>query len=86
MSTLDLVGDGLTLFVGPAWQERRAAAGPGGPPVAVERLDAVAARGLGLSPAGSLLVRPDGCPVALWNGEPSRYRGVRSLSEQEVAT
>jgi putative polyketide hydroxylase len=67
VSTLDLLGNGLTLFVGPDWDGTSASRQPGGPPVTIERLDAIAARGLGLSPAGSLLVRPDGAPLALRN-------------------
>jgi hypothetical protein len=35
--------------------------------VRIERLDAITARGLGVGPGGSLLVRPDGHPVALQN-------------------
>jgi 2-polyprenyl-6-methoxyphenol hydroxylase-like FAD-dependent oxidoreductase len=61
-STLDLLGEGLTLLTGP-WQ----AAAPlrrGGPPVAVRRLDAIAARAVGVPHGGTLLVRPDGAPVA----------------------
>ena len=45
VSTLDLLGDGLTLFTGPgeeAWTTRR-----GAPPVTVRRLDAITARALG---------------------------------------
>ena len=68
VSTLDLLGDGLTLFVGPGW-EGVVPDGDGSPPVVVERLDAIAGRGLGLTAAGALLVRPDGHPVALWNDE-----------------
>jgi putative polyketide hydroxylase len=70
VSSLDLLGDGLTLFAGPDWG--------GSPPdgcgaaTTVERLDAIAARGLGLSPAGSLIVRPDGHPVALRNNNEGR--------------
>lgn len=67
VSTLDLIGDGLTLFVGPEWDEHVASSRPGAPPVTVERLDAIAARGLGLSTSGSLLVRTDGAPVSLRN-------------------
>jgi 2-polyprenyl-6-methoxyphenol hydroxylase-like FAD-dependent oxidoreductase len=68
VSTLDVLGDGLTLFVGPDWDG--VARLPGGsPPLAIERLDALAARGLGLSTSGSLLARPDGSPVELWNHE-----------------
>jgi hypothetical protein len=46
--------------------------------VAVERLDAIAARRLGLTPVGSLLARPDGNPLALSNerAEPSRLAAI----------
>jgi hypothetical protein len=67
VSTLDLLGDGLTLFVGPDWDGAPPRHHPVSPPVTVERLDAISARGLGLTTAGSLLARPDGHPVALWN-------------------
>jgi len=67
VSTLDLLGDGLTLFVGPDWDGAPPRHHPASPPVTVERLDAISARGLGLTTAGSLLARPDGHPVALWN-------------------
>ena len=63
VSTLDLLGDGLTLFTGPAepsaWKARR-----GNPPVTVRRLDAITARALGILGSASLLVRPDGVPAA----------------------
>jgi hypothetical protein len=64
VSTLDLLGRGLTLFTGPdaAPGEARSA---GGPPVTVRRLDAVSARSLGLRAGGALLVRPDGTPAQL---------------------
>ena len=71
VSTLDLLGDGLTLFVGPSWDGVVPSRDHGSPPLTVERLDALAARGLGLTPAGSLLARPDGYPVALWNADGS---------------
>jgi putative polyketide hydroxylase len=64
VSTLDLLGDGLTLFAGPDWDGETPGEG-GGPPVALEQLDWIAARALGLTSGGSLLVRPDGQPVAL---------------------
>jgi putative polyketide hydroxylase len=67
VSTLDLLGDGLTLFAGPGWDGHLPRTPGGSSPVAIERLDAIAARGLGLSPSGSLLARPDGQPVALSN-------------------
>jgi putative polyketide hydroxylase len=69
VSTLDLLADGLTLFVGPAWDGDVPNGDTGSPPMAVERLDALAARSLGVMASGSLLARPDGHPVALWNDE-----------------
>src|SRR5215207_6011073 len=62
VSTLDLLGDGLTLFTGP----REAGARPirgSAPPVTVRRLDAITARALGILGEASLLVRPDGVPA-----------------------
>ena len=67
VSTLDLLGEGLTLFIGPEWNEPVRGLGEDGPPLSVQRLDAIAARGLGLGPAGSVLVRPDGHPLSLSN-------------------
>src|SRR5262245_910543 len=69
VSTLDLLTTGSTLFAGPDWSGVVPGDRPGSPPVAVERLDAIAARALGLSTTGALLVRPDGRPAALWNDE-----------------
>lgn len=81
VSTLDLLGDGLTLFVGPSYEGSEPEAGGAGPPVTAERLDAIAARALGLTPAGSLLARPDGVPVALWNDErPDAPRLARAIA------
>jgi hypothetical protein len=62
MSTLDLVGDGLTLFTGPDTPGASASA-DGPAPVTVRRLPAVTARALGIAPGGSLLVRPTGVPA-----------------------
>jgi 2-polyprenyl-6-methoxyphenol hydroxylase-like FAD-dependent oxidoreductase len=73
VSTLDLLGEGLTLFAGPDW-DGSVPRGYESAPVAVERLDAITAVGLGLTAEGSMLVRPDGRPVGLWNlggGKPS---------------
>lgn len=65
-SVLDLLDDGLTLFTGdPASWAPPAAALADGPPVAVEGLDPLAARGLGAPDGSALLVRPDG-GVAAW--------------------
>ena len=74
VSTLDLLGDGLTQFAWPDWSGAEPRDPAGSPPIAVERLDAIAARGLGLSPAGSLLARPDGQAVLYRNGE-DQYSG-----------
>ena len=67
VSTLDLLGPGLTLFAGPEWAGPAKAGGAHSPPVTVERLDAITARGLGLTTEGCLLARPDGHPIALSN-------------------
>jgi putative polyketide hydroxylase len=59
-STLDLVGDGLTLFTAP---DAEPPAPPStAAPVTVRRLPAVTARALGIAPGGSLLVGPSGVP------------------------
>ncbi|MFL5422986.1 MAG: FAD-dependent monooxygenase [Myxococcales bacterium] len=65
MSTLDLIGDGLTLFTGPDTEPPAgaAASADGSAPVTVRRLPAVTARALGIAPGGSLLVRPSGVPA-----------------------
>jgi putative polyketide hydroxylase len=65
MSTLDLVGDGLTLFTGPDTEPppEASASADGSAPVTVRRLPAVTARALGIAPAGWLLVRPSGVPA-----------------------
>ena len=67
ISTLDLVGGELTLFTGPGGVGSEPAVDPayGSAPVSVRELPAVVARGLGIAPGGSLLVRPDGVPAAL---------------------
>ncbi|HZA59214.1 MAG TPA: FAD-dependent oxidoreductase [Solirubrobacterales bacterium] len=60
VSTLDLLGDGMTLFTGPDGRWADLPARPGAPPLAVRRLDEIAARGLGLQLGAGMLVRPDG--------------------------
>ena len=63
VSTLDLLGDGFTLFTGPGEAPGRPARDVT-PPVTVRRLDAITARALGILGNASLLVRPDGVPAA----------------------
>lgn len=71
VSTIDLIGDGLTVLAAaddPRWPS--AAAGTGlNAPVRVEVVDGAAAAALDLGPAGAVLVRPDGHEVVRW-GEP----------------
>jgi 2-polyprenyl-6-methoxyphenol hydroxylase-like FAD-dependent oxidoreductase len=59
-STLDLLGPGLTLFLGPDAPHPDTTPGP---PVEVVRLHGITALALGLGLRDSLLVRPDGVPV-----------------------
>jgi 2-polyprenyl-6-methoxyphenol hydroxylase-like FAD-dependent oxidoreductase len=63
ISTLDLVGDGLTLFTGPDPDPPREVIAGRSAPVTVRRLPAVAARALGIAPGRSLAVRPSGVPA-----------------------
>jgi putative polyketide hydroxylase len=65
MSTLDLVGDGLTLFTRADTElpTGASASADGSAPVIVRRLAAVTARALGIARGGSLLVRPSGAPA-----------------------
>jgi 2-polyprenyl-6-methoxyphenol hydroxylase-like FAD-dependent oxidoreductase len=67
-STIDLIGDGLTLLAGPSdprWA-RIADIVPPNPPTEVHVLDADTADALDLPPAGALLARPDGRELRRW--------------------
>jgi putative polyketide hydroxylase len=60
-STLDLLSPGLTLFTDhPGWEAR-----PTRVPIAVRRLDPIAARAIGAGAHSALLVRPDGKPAGI---------------------
>jgi putative polyketide hydroxylase len=67
-STIDLIGDGLTLLAGPSdprWA-RIAGTEPPSPPIKVHVLDTRAADALDLAPTGALLARPDGRELRRW--------------------
>ena len=71
MSTLDLLGAGLTLLTGPcgaAWRDA-ARASAASVELLAHELDAQTAGALGIPRHGALLARPDGRPVALWPGD-----------------
>ena len=80
VSTLDLLGDGLTLFTGPGGAAWRAAAGSMAArvPLTLDRLDPITARALGVTGRGALLVRPDGRPAALWTGDDGAAAALRA--------
>jgi putative polyketide hydroxylase len=67
VSTLDLVGDGLTLFTGPDRETGIDAPAclDGAAPVTVRQLPAATARALGIPPGGGRLVRPSGAPARI---------------------
>lgn len=68
ISTLDLIGDGLTMLAAPGdprWSQANAHY-PGSVPVTVHVLDASTADALELEPDGALLVRPDGRVTRTW--------------------
>ena len=60
VSTLDLLGQGYTLFCGPECDYCEV---PARVPVTARRLDLITARALGIGTSGALLVRPDGVPA-----------------------
>lgn len=77
LSTLDLLGDGLTLLVGPPDTYTWPMPARSGPPVEVRRLPPEPAAVLGLAPGAAVLVRPDGREVArLAIGEPVAAPGL----------
>ena len=79
VSTLDLLGEGLTAFTGP-WEAEPPRADA---PVTMRRLDAIAARALGVPHGGLLVVRPDGMTgtVRAWaRTSPQRSSAARTGS------
>jgi putative polyketide hydroxylase len=85
-STLDLLGQGLTLLTGPdgaAWPTAAAALDPPFP-LTVHALDPATAATLGIHPDGATLVRPDAQPLAHWPTTPAdpsaALRGIVSGS------
>ena len=63
VSTLDLVGDGLTLFTRAGDVADVPGTDDGDAPIVHRPLPAATARALGIAPGGSLLVRPSGVPA-----------------------
>jgi 2-polyprenyl-6-methoxyphenol hydroxylase-like FAD-dependent oxidoreductase len=74
MSTLDLLGPGLTVFAGPDGGRWEAPDGVAADrvPVTVHTVDPIAARALGLRRGEALVVRPDGTPAAATGRERSQ--------------
>jgi hypothetical protein len=64
ISTLDLLGPGLTLFTTAATPRADVDRAGGGTPVTVRALPPAAAGALGIAPGEALLVRPDGVPAS----------------------
>jgi putative polyketide hydroxylase len=87
VSTLDLVGDGLTVLAGPGdprWAHAKAH-DRGPVPVAVHLLDAGTADALDLEPEAAMLVRPDGREVHRWPGY-DRWLAGPSWAAHSLAT
>ena len=82
-STVDLIGDGLTLLAGPSdprWRRFAAYIKPSAP-VTVHVIDARTSQALGLQPAGALLARPDGRELRRWT---SADTAIAAAAESSV--
>jgi 2-polyprenyl-6-methoxyphenol hydroxylase-like FAD-dependent oxidoreductase len=86
ISTLDLVGDGLTMLAGPADPRWRGAQAhhPGRVPVTVHALDTGTADALQLEPAGAMLVRPDGRQAGRWPDYAAWLRSIGTTPSHPV--
>jgi putative polyketide hydroxylase len=77
VSTLDLLGDGLTLLIAPPSDQQWPGPSPFKVPYEVHPLTAQPAAALGLAPGAAVLVRPDGREAArLALGEPVTAPGL----------
>lgn len=85
-STLDLVGTGLTLFTDPGGTQRTTRLPAPHPHAAVttRRVEARVARGLGITPGGGLLVRPDGVPVSAWSRPRPRLSPTTAVASTDM--
>lgn len=72
VSTLDVLGEGLTLLVADGTPDFAATAAPDlGPPLSVAAVDVLTAHSIGIGSHGAALLRPDGVPIATWWTTPS---------------
>ena len=85
--TIDLIGDGLTLFTADDHAHWAAPIGHTGfaAPVQLAALPPHTAAALGLQPAGAVLVRPDGHEVARWAAPDTTLSSRRGLARAEAA-
>lgn len=83
VSTVDLIGSGLTLFTATgnvAWDRAAAILDTPfdiGAPLTVQHVDPIAARALGVRGRGALLVRPDGAPAGWWPTDTNAVTDLR---------
>jgi putative polyketide hydroxylase len=82
-STVDLIGDGLTLLAGPSdprWLRFATYIKPNAP-LNVHVIDAHTSEALGLQPTGALLARPDGRELGRWT---SADTAIAAAAESSV--